>query len=525
MKKQIISNTIMFIAIMLFVVLFSNIFGQANKMVGIVVLIIGLVISEKDLTQNLKVLTVQLVIINLFMGIASYFANLNPFLGLLFNIPFIFYVTYMMVAGNKKPYHFPFILGYLFLLLTSPITNIVDLPGRLIALIAGSLMIVGLQYLFNKDTYKKILKAENEQVLNILEKRLNRILNYDLADHPEEIEALENSMQRFMKVTYERRNFKSTLTQESMHRVTEMITLEKIYHLLGRLGIDYKENMIEKNFLDDLKQLINDLKNNDFSCGTKLLKKWDEQVLTGSEFELKQAIYILKASENNDYPLRKENLLKQMMHIDKESLAYKFALRLTILLTIGIFITGYFNLEYGRWLCFTILALVQPRYEESNKKTWMRFVGTGIGVVIFLILFNIFTNQTARTMIVLCSSYIGMYINRYDLKMIVTTVQALGAAIIGTTGAIVIQNRIYLVLLGGVIAYLGNKYLFTIREQQEKLHYAKLYEEYKTYLENHPERYPHAFIVETYHVLDMGKQKEHYKEWLDISFDALAKAI
>lgn len=525
MKKQIISNTIMFVFIMLFVMLFSNIFGEANKMVGIVVLIIGLVISEKDLTQNLNVLTVWLVSVNIFMGIASYFAILNPFLGLLFNIPFIFYVTYMMVAGKKKPYHFPFILGYLFLLLSSPVTNIGDLPGRLIALIAGSLVIVGLQYLFNKDTYKKILKSENEQVLNILEKRINRILNHDLMDYPEEIEALEDSMQRFMKVTYERRNFKSTLTPESMHRVTEMITLEKIYHLLGRLGIDYRDNMVEENFLFDLKKLIGDLKNNDFSCATKLIDKWDGQILTGSEFEIKQAIYILKASENNDYPVRNENLLKQMMHIDRESLAYKFSLRLTILLTIGMFIIGYFNLEYGRWLCFTILALVQPGYEESNKKTWMRFVGTGIGVVIFLILFNIFTNQIARTIIILCSSYIGMYFNRYDLKMIFITIQSLGAAIIGSTGGIVAQNRIYLVLLGGVIAYLGNRYLFTIREQQEKLHYAELYKQYKSCLENHPEFYPHAFIVETYHILDMGKQKENYQEWLNISFNALVKAI
>ena len=65
MKQKIIANTIMFIMILLFIVFFKGIFGEANKMVGIVVLIIGLVISERDLTQNLKLLTVGLLIVNI----------------------------------------------------------------------------------------------------------------------------------------------------------------------------------------------------------------------------------------------------------------------------------------------------------------------------------------------------------------------------------------------------------------------------------------------------------------------------
>ena len=118
-KQKFISKTIMFILNLVFVMFFQNIFGVTNKMVGIVVLIIGLAITEKDLTQNLGVLTIELLIINLLMGILSYLTLLNPILGLVINFFFIFYVTYGTVAGNKKPYHFSFILGYLFLNLNS----------------------------------------------------------------------------------------------------------------------------------------------------------------------------------------------------------------------------------------------------------------------------------------------------------------------------------------------------------------------------------------------------------------------
>lgn len=159
MREKIISNTVMFVLILGFMTIFENVFGSTNKMVGIVVLIIGLVISEKDLTQNLGILTIQLLSVNLLMGLFSYLTLLNPILGLIINICFIFLVTYATVEGNKKPYHFPFILGYLFLTLVAP-PVLSELPGRLIALTGGTLIIVGLQWLFNRKTYNQVLKAQ-----------------------------------------------------------------------------------------------------------------------------------------------------------------------------------------------------------------------------------------------------------------------------------------------------------------------------------------------------------------------------
>lgn len=126
-------------------------------------------------------------------------------------------------------------------------------------------------------------------------------------------------------------------------------------------------------------------------------------------------------------------------------------------------------------------------------------------------------------MIVLAAAYIGMYANRYDFKMTFITVQALGAALIGSTGAIIIGNRVLLVLLGGIIAYIGNRYLFTIRQQDIKNHYEELYTSAKNHLLMEKEEYPHSIIVDTYHFIEAGELNECYDEWLDVSFTALAK--
>ena len=108
--------------------------------------------------------------------------------------------------------------------------------------------------------------------------------------------------------------------------------------------------------------------------------------------------------------------------------------------------------------------------------------------------------------------------------MIATTIQSLGAAVIGTTGLIVAQNRVGFVLLGGIVAFLGNRYLFTIREKEAHTYLMDLYEKYKHYLLGN-EKYPHTVIVEAYHALEMAGDDNKYREWLNVSFDALTNPI
>ncbi len=88
-------------------------------------------------------------------------------------------------------------------------------------------MIVGLQWLFNSKLYHKTLKSEANRVLDYLSNRLSRILAKDFSEHPQEVKALESGMKRFMKVTHDRRDFNTNLTDDSVYRVTEMISVRK----------------------------------------------------------------------------------------------------------------------------------------------------------------------------------------------------------------------------------------------------------------------------------------------------------
>ena len=84
----------------------------------------------------------------------------------------------------------------------------------------------------------------------------------------------------------------------------------------------------------------------------------------------------------------------------------------------------------------------KPCHETSEQKTVQRLIGTGLGVVVFSVLMMIFKEDSQRALIVLVCSYIGMYINRYDLKVSFVTVQALGGAIVTAPGTVIVGNRI-----------------------------------------------------------------------------------
>ena len=109
--------------------------------------------------------------------------------------------------------------------------------------------------------------------------------------------------------------------------------------------------------------------------------------------------------------------------------------------------------------------------------------------------------------------------------MIFITIQALGGALLTATGSIVVGNRLFYIVVGALIAYLGSKWLFPIRRKEIKEHYIDLYEQQKNHLIETPQRNPHEAIVDAYHYLEMGElEDEKYLEWLDVSFEALVQA-
>lgn len=498
MKQKIITNTIIFIFVMAFVLTFKAIFGSDNVLIGITTITATLMLMQRDFTGDLLKNTLKFIGINLLMGVGTFIAANNMWLAIPINFAVVFTFSYVFTYNLRQPLYFPFGLQYLFLL-SSPV-SIDKLGLRLIALFVGALIIMLAQVLVNKN---KLATAGNKILIGVCESIEGKLkclkaksTNYDSTNNVQE------SLDKFRTMIYDKRESNYYISEEARVKLNMSVALENINSLL------YDDNIksIDSKTIDNLEELVSIAKatlKSKTKNGTnikpksydinKLLNYYEEKNVSDllslqiiesmifldetttkiNQLDKEDSKEISKASEKSE--IFSKEAIKDILK-GKNSPKYCYAMRMAISITIGAFIMNLFKLAEGRWILFTILSLTNPIYEIYKSKVPQRIVATLIGGIIIVILFTIFKGQTARLLIVMACGYLQSYVNEYKYRMIFITVCAIGtAAVVGNIEQFTIE-RILMVILGSIIAIIANKYIFPYKlknsnEQLRKIYY------------------------------------------------------
>ena len=304
--KVLIGKLILLIGIIVFISIFSSIFGSDNTLIGVVIITAILMFSSMNLSLEFKDAILGIIVFFSAMGITSYFVKYHPYIGIVVDFILVFLMTYIFSIDTKKKLYLPFILCYVFLQ-GSPATDS-ELPVRVISLFIGGALVAIIYYLTHR-------KAEEE----------------------------------------DRRTIKNMLS-----------------------------------------------------------------------------------------------------NIDIHSLQTNFSLRMAIGITIAIFIGTIFNFTKGMWITSTVLSLTQPYYTDIKEKIGQRLVGTVIGAIIFVILFNFLIPRSLDSIVLLVIGYIYSFIKPYKIQMIFVTLNSLAAAMILFDSTISVPMRIFFVIIGIIIAVLVN---------------------------------------------------------------------
>jgi len=153
MKKKIISNTILFISILAFVKIFAVLFGTANTVVGVTVVVAVLVLMQENLTQKPMANLSKLLFINLTLGIFAYISSYNIWLGLIINFVALSGIGYFLSFKLNKIIIVPFGLQYLFMLYSPVGTE--DFMKRLLGLAFGAVIIMVVQFIVHRKAVSK----------------------------------------------------------------------------------------------------------------------------------------------------------------------------------------------------------------------------------------------------------------------------------------------------------------------------------------------------------------------------------
>ena len=474
-KQFIISQTILYVFIMAFVITFKIIFGDKNILVGVMGITAILMLTQINLTVSPGKNLVKLIIINLGIGIFTYLANLNVWAAIPINFIGIFIIAYTFYYNLKTPVYLPFTLQYMFLLAT-PITA-AELPMRLLSLLVAPIGIMLIQFVVNKN---KTTKVGNKLIGGICDNLIKKINNDE--NKVEINEAIKKNANDFRKIIYDNRKDNFYVTEEGRIKLNIVIILEKLSNLLD-------EKTTNKQILNDLIICLQELKRSlgkeeDLRNITDITGNIINNYKKDNSYDLVSlkilnTINMLNISLKELKSLGKENYntIKsskdvpekyKMINIHKRefytsSVKFSYAIRVSLGITIAAFIADYFKLPEGRWIYFTAFAIIIPIYELSKKKLRDRMFATLVGGAIIVLSFTIFKNALIRMLIIMVAGYLRSYTSTYRYGTICTTICAIGAAAM-TGGAVVLTiDRIVFVIFGTIIAIIINRFILPVR--------------------------------------------------------------
>lgn len=178
-----------------------------------------------------------------------------------------------------------------------------------------------------------------------------------------------------------------------------------------RLGKEYKHHQESVIALDELQNSIAHLQGKNISEWRLLLAQLNYLFNNLATVE-KQ----LSNVNNPDYNRLEEGVLddteahtlrsmwtRVTSNLNKDSLLFRHALRMSCALTIGYGIIQFFDIERGYWILLTTLFVCQPNYSATKQKLVARIVGTLAGLLLGVPLLTAFPSQESQLIFIVVS--------------------------------------------------------------------------------------------------------------------------
>ncbi|MGL5574731.1 MAG: FUSC family protein [Sarcina sp.] len=486
-KNKFLYNNILFLISILTYISFKFFFGTKNTFVGITVLQSAFLLLNYDLTGAISSMTFKFISINLYIGIFSYIASINLFASPFINFLAIFILAYALTYDLKTSISYPFVFGYIFLLMHPVTLN--EIPLRLLSLIVGAFFIIALQLIFNRKKSRKIIRLNLIALATDTNEKIKLIINDKFKK--KEVSSLNKNIDIIIKTIYEKRNNYFHLNTKDRIILNIALYFERLKFDLDEL-LHSKADDNYKFFLIDLTNIIKSIPDsisdevsiqklsNDLY---KIISKYSPYTKNNYSFyEMLQNLKTLKFSvcEKNQFINDKKINIPNKFQFDNifsfkflsfNSVRFSYALRVSLLISISFFITEYLGFKEGKWLSLTIFPLIQPYSELSNRKIPVKFKGTLIGILIFSIIIFLLPVPKYQLILFLIFYYLYIILSESTFRASLLTATVLGLVSFGDLDPkTAVLQRLIFISLGIIIGYLATKFIlpFTLKDSLKK---------------------------------------------------------
>lgn len=464
--KAFAGKTLFFVVMVLFIAGFSAVFGQENSLIGVIVVVMALMLLQRDLSARPGVNLAGILVLNVAMGLCAYVSVTDEYVGLLVNVVMVFVIVVLTMQDLASPAHFPFLLGYAFMLAVPVDAD--QLPVRLLALAVGSVLVVAMNVVVNRGRFGKVSRAGMTALCGSVAEAARRRAAGGTPD-PSMFDASCRGLGAALGDRL-RSNFLVTARDRSV------LDLMVAVRCLGRRVCECDDDPETLRGIASLMDLL--------GSGEATTEAFEEAVarlrasgpsadpLTMSAVASVGHAMSRALRPEEDAPRRVPVSVRMREVFRTDSARFTFGVRMTLLFSMWAFVWRHWDLENAKWLLFTTVAIVQPYVDRSVVKSAHRVAGTLVGAVAFVVLAALVGGDVAlmsAALLVINYVYTVLDPKRYDVQMAFVTVSALIAAGMAAPTDAVIAERVLYILAGVLVATLANYIILPYRLREETL--------------------------------------------------------
>ena len=474
--RTLAGKTLFFVLICVFVSGFSGVFGQENSLVGVIIIVLALTMLSRDLSVrpvwNLGVMCAC----TLAMGTLSFLSVWlgDPFVGAALNFMFVFGACFYALHDLSSPMHFPFLLGYAFML-SAPI-GAEGIPLRVAALLLGSVFVVGLNVLFHHVSRGRRERDGMVAICREVSSLCTTVKAGSVAT-TDRLDGLCSTMDGYL---YERLKSRFVSRPGDRRMLDVVVSLQVIGTAVcdrerdpavldGIAGISDALASFQQG--DDMQPLLDRI--------DSFLREMDAGPETRTALRiLRDDLWRMSFStteerfDEADVPasFRAGTILRENMRLD--SVRFTFSFRMALMFSLCAFAWQYSGDENAKALVFTTIAMVQPYLEGTARRTAMRLLGTFVGILAAIASLVIAGGDLGTlTAILLVANYVFTVTapKRYEVMMAFITLSSLLTAMMTNPPETILTERVAMIIAGVLIASIANRVILPYRLADENI--------------------------------------------------------
>lgn len=453
-------------------------FGVKNIMIAFPIALTSTVLGRQNFYVKTFYKVMWLIILDMLIVVISFISSLNLYSGIIINFIAIFLIMYSIISQYDLTFYKPFVMLYIFTQYST--VSFSELPERLYSVLFGVAVIVSASFI-KKINEKSVLGNSIVVYIRMLKEQVENIKSNDYSDELKN--KCTGKMRELTYKVYISRHRKYLTTNIGIIQFNLLINLEYFNLLLKDIAL---EKSLREKELCDIEQLLDELEK--YAAGNIEVDDLEEKVqlfiddnINKSEVlqvvgDIFMEVYknIMRLSEMNKKEINKVYKEWQRSHLDifknvfKEyfnvnSIRFKFAIRMSITLTIALLVGEFLGFYKIIWAIITIMSIMQPYYEDTITKARDRIKGNILAILITGIIINIVDNKFITILILICSLYLLYGFKEYYKISLFAAVASICVSSLTENINVLIFLRIIYVIDGVILVLVANKVIFPYR--------------------------------------------------------------